>query len=75
MIVRNEAGRDLMDREALALWCNRPQITIRRHCRPAEVDRDPSTGATLYDAEQAATLLGTVPPRPGRRKPRLTPDR
>lgn len=52
MIVRThpslDSGDALVDREALALWCQRPARTIRHHCQPAACDVRTRRSLYLY---------------------------
>ncbi len=56
-----------MDRQAVAVWLDRPERTIREHCRVIGYDRK---GRALYDAEACAEALKQVPTR--RREPAMT---
>ncbi|SDZ55319.1 hypothetical protein SAMN05216215_109719 [Saccharopolyspora shandongensis] len=60
-IVRYRDGRALVDRSSLAKLTGRSVHTIRGTCPIA--DRDRSTGRPLYDAQQCAQILATIPAR------------
>lgn len=49
-----------LDRQAIAVWLDRPERTIREHCRIVGYDRQ---GRALYDAEACAETLEHVPTR------------
>ena len=53
-----------LDRQAVAVWLERSERTIREHCQVIGYDRQ---GRALYDAEACAETLETVPTR--RREP------
>lgn len=49
-----------LDRQAVAVWLERPERTIREHCRVIGYDH---AGRALYDAEACAEALANVPTR------------
>ncbi|MGP4019969.1 hypothetical protein [Saccharopolyspora sp. 5N708] len=63
-------GRALVDRASLATLTGRSPHTIRARCPIAGHADD---GRALYDAEQCAATLATIPTR--KRRPQLTPPR
>jgi len=62
-----DAQTTFADREALAVWLDVSEMTVRRYCGPAKVGVDAGSGRVLYDAEKAALLLEAVTGRPARR--------
>ena len=65
IVQRQPDGRILMDREALAVWLERPADGLP--LRGRTVARDPETRAALYDAQAVADTANG----PRRRGPRL----
>ncbi len=49
-----------LDRQAVAVWLDRPERTIRQHCQVIGYDHQ---GRALYDAEACAVALEAVPTR------------
>ena len=74
IIRRDQTGRVVADRAALAAHTGLSELTVRRRCRSFIVGPDPATKAVLYDALPAAEALEKVVPRRRRRvdKPPLT---
>lgn len=71
MIAEWIGGQLVADRATLASFFGVSERTIRRHCRP--YDYEPTAGRArgvggraLYNADEAATALQDVVPRPAR---------
>lgn len=70
MIIRYEAARVLLDREALAAVTGRSRHTIRARLKPALHDKK---GRALYVYDQAVAQLREIPTR-RRAEPRKDAD-